>query len=161
MFMEAVIESLKDLEIRHPHVEEQQSSVSTEPQPHEPSRRDNPGDAAARECSVSSLTADPATAIATATATAGSAANDNDMVFELHSPDTSISSIATPLNGVSRESEYTRDSSCSDSSVGIQSSSETDSADGTKATVIVIKNPTSNIMDGLLRRWDLNFFKNR
>lgn len=42
-----------------------------------------------------------------------------------------------------------------------QGSSEADVADGTKVTLKVVKNPTSNIMDGLLRRWDLNFFRNR
>ncbi|GKE06616.1 hypothetical protein Tco_1398634, partial [Tanacetum coccineum] len=41
------------------------------------------------------------------------------------------------------------------------SSSDTDMVDRTKATVTVEKTPSSNIMDGLLRRWDLNFFKNR
>ncbi|KAL3828835.1 hypothetical protein ACJIZ3_017637 [Penstemon smallii] len=34
-----------------------------------------------------------------------------------------------------------------------------DVADGTRVTVKVEKNPTNNIMDGLLRRWD--FFRNR
>ncbi|XP_051152814.1 uncharacterized protein LOC127266575 [Andrographis paniculata] len=42
-----------------------------------------------------------------------------------------------------------------------QSSSEADMADQTKVTVRVEKSPSSNIMDGLLRRWDLNFFRNR
>ncbi|KAI3781381.1 hypothetical protein L2E82_11394 [Cichorium intybus] len=40
-------------------------------------------------------------------------------------------------------------------------SSADDMADGTKATVTVVKSPSSNIMDGLLRRWDFNFFKTR
>ncbi|PWA69534.1 alpha/beta-Hydrolases superfamily protein [Artemisia annua] len=43
----------------------------------------------------------------------------------------------------------------------VVSSSDADMADRTKATVTVVKTPSSNIMDGLLRRWDLNFFKNR
>ncbi|KAL3812729.1 hypothetical protein ACJIZ3_013997 [Penstemon smallii] len=41
------------------------------------------------------------------------------------------------------------------------SSSEVDMADRTTVTVKVEKNPTNNIVDGLLRRWDLNFFRNR
>ena len=41
------------------------------------------------------------------------------------------------------------------------SSSDADMADRTKATVTVERTPSGNIMDGLLRRWDLNFFKNR
>ncbi|KAK4372489.1 hypothetical protein RND71_007873 [Anisodus tanguticus] len=48
-----------------------------------------------------------------------------------------------------------------ETSVSNQSSSSVDTVDGTKATVTVVKNPTSNVMDGLWRRWDLNFFKNR
>lgn len=42
-----------------------------------------------------------------------------------------------------------------------QSSSSTDMVGHTKATVTVVKNPSGNIMDGLMRRWDLSFFKNR
>lgn len=40
-----------------------------------------------------------------------------------------------------------------------RSSSDVDMADRTKVTVEVEKNPTTNIIDGLLRRWD--FFRNR
>lgn len=147
--MEAVIESLKDLEVRHPHSEEQKSSVGSKPP--EPSRRDDPDNASTREQSVSS-TADPATTI--------SALNGKDMASELQSHDTSISYIITTnTNGVSKESGSAGESTRSDSSAGFQSSSEANMADGTKATVTVVKNPASNIMDGLLRRWDLNFFK--
>lgn len=44
---------------------------------------------------------------------------------------------------------------------GLVGSSDADMADRTKATVTVERTPSSNIMDGLLKRWDLNFFKNR
>ncbi|XP_076928953.1 uncharacterized protein LOC143593108 [Bidens hawaiensis] len=40
-------------------------------------------------------------------------------------------------------------------------SSNADMADRAKAMVAVEKGPSSNIMDGLLKRWDLNFFKSR
>lgn len=43
----------------------------------------------------------------------------------------------------------------------VVSSSNADVADRTKAMVTVEKGPSSNIMDGLLKRWDLNFFKSR
>ncbi|KAK6117296.1 hypothetical protein DH2020_048967 [Rehmannia glutinosa] len=44
---------------------------------------------------------------------------------------------------------------------GDQRSSDFDMADRTTVTVKIEKNPTNNILDGLLRRWDLNFFRNR
>ncbi|GKF26795.1 hypothetical protein Tco_0082689 [Tanacetum coccineum] len=43
----------------------------------------------------------------------------------------------------------------------IVSSSDADMVVRTKATFTVGKTLSSNIMDGLLRRWDLNFFNNR
>ncbi|XP_027933366.1 uncharacterized protein LOC114188900 isoform X1 [Vigna unguiculata] len=52
-------------------------------------------------------------------------------------------------------------STSNDSSATLQSSSDTDISHYTKATVTVIKNPTGNVLNGLLRRWDFNFFRNR
>ncbi|GKB93101.1 hypothetical protein Tco_0979238, partial [Tanacetum coccineum] len=43
----------------------------------------------------------------------------------------------------------------------IVSSSDADMVVRTKATFTVGKTLSSNIMDGLLRRWDMNFFNNR
>lgn len=40
-------------------------------------------------------------------------------------------------------------------------SSDADMADRTKATVTVERSQSNNIMDGLLKRWDFNFFKSR
>lgn len=42
----------------------------------------------------------------------------------------------------------------------IQSTSDSDMSANTTATVTVVKNPASNVMDGLIRRWDFNFFRN-
>lgn len=50
-------------------------------------------------------------------------------------------------------------SSHSDSSVSSQCSSDTDISHNTKATLTVIRNPTGHVMNGLLRRWDFNFFR--
>ncbi|KAK3010648.1 hypothetical protein RJ639_011813, partial [Escallonia herrerae] len=151
MFMEAVIESLKDLETRHPHVEETKSTI--EERPPGRSQKDDPDDSFTSERTVSFMT-EPATA---------SAANSHDTASELTSLDTSLSSTEFPLNGAPsmKESGSTCASSCTDTSKGVQSTSNTDMVDCTKATVTVVRNPTSNIMDGLLRRWDLSFFKNR
>ncbi|KAK2979433.1 hypothetical protein RJ640_016394, partial [Escallonia rubra] len=141
MFMEAVIESLKDQETRHPHVEEMKSTGDEGPPG--PSQKDDPDDSFTRERTAS-------------------AANSHDTASELTSPDTSLSSTELPPNVAPsmKESGSTGASSCTDTSKGVQSASNTDVVD-TKATVTVVRNPTSNIMDGLLRRWDLNFFKNR
>ncbi|XP_076927316.1 uncharacterized protein LOC143590852 [Bidens hawaiensis] len=46
-------------------------------------------------------------------------------------------------------------------SASVVSSSDADMSDGTRATVTVERSPSSNIMDGLLKRWDFSFFKNR
>ncbi|KAL8515413.1 hypothetical protein ACS0TY_014204 [Phlomoides rotata] len=54
------------------------------------------------------------------------------------------------------EGEASQTTSPSDNA---RSSSDVDMADRTKVTVEVEKNPTTNIIDGLLRRWD--FFRNR
>lgn len=151
MFMEAIIESLKDLEMRQPQSEEQQSSVSNKPSV--PSRRDDPGDASSMEHRMFPTAETPLANTSSSTV--------NDMTSELQSPDSSSSSYQTPVNHESMESGSTGGSTRSDKLTSFQSSSETDVADGTKATVTVVKNPASNIMDGLLRRWDLNFFKSR
>ncbi|XP_022930530.1 uncharacterized protein LOC111436957 isoform X1 [Cucurbita moschata] len=51
-------------------------------------------------------------------------------------------------------------SSCSNTPANSQSSAETDLSANTKATIAVVRNPTSHILDGLIRRWDLNLFRN-
>ncbi|WOL05451.1 hypothetical protein Cni_G14180 [Canna indica] len=38
-------------------------------------------------------------------------------------------------------------------------SQEADTAAGTRATLVIQKNPSSHVMEGLTRRWSLNFFK--
>ncbi|KAJ4722336.1 Alpha/beta-Hydrolases superfamily protein [Melia azedarach] len=114
MFMEAVLMSLKDLEMRHPE-----------------GRR-----------------------------TANQFA---DLAPQHPSPDTSVSSVGdvfdTPPSSI--ESGSTGTSARTDTSASIQSSLDADVSGNTKATVTVVRNPTGHIMDGLMRRWDLNFFRNR
>uniref|UniRef100_A0A5B7BHQ8 AB hydrolase-1 domain-containing protein n=1 Tax=Davidia involucrata TaxID=16924 RepID=A0A5B7BHQ8_DAVIN len=150
MFMEAVIESLKDLEMRHPHVEEQPSSVSADHS--KPVQKDEPDDSSpAEHCMPLKIEA-----------TATPSEKGPDLASQLQSPDTSVSSMG-PAPGTAPslvESESTGTSARSDTSVGGQSSTDADMADRTKATVTVVKNPANNIMDGLMRRWDFNFFRN-
>ncbi|KAJ0724573.1 putative acylglycerol lipase [Helianthus annuus] len=68
----------------------------------------------------------------------------------------SPSQFVSPCNSTSSAEQ--QPSNMTPSVVG---SSDADVADRTKATVTVERSPSSNIMDGLLKRWDLNFFKSR
>ncbi|CAK9161879.1 unnamed protein product [Ilex paraguariensis] len=151
MFMEAVIESLKDLEMRHPHIDESPSTVATDTP--EPSHKDDSGDSSsANERFPLKTKSNPTLA-----------ANSHDLAAQHPTLDLSISSREPPTNAAPliKESGSTGTPGHTDTSVGNQSSSDADMYDHTRATVTVVKNPTSNIMDGLFRRWDLNFFRNK
>lgn len=83
-------------------------------------------------------------------------------------PDTNVNnkvSLVTAQTPVDAPCDMEGKTSCSvsntDTHSGNQRSSEIDLVDRTTVTVKVEKSPTTNIMDGLLRRWDLNFFKGR
>ncbi|XP_019180811.1 PREDICTED: uncharacterized protein LOC109175893 isoform X2 [Ipomoea nil] len=122
MIMEAVKESLKDLETRPSRAEELSSSTK---QPESLSDYDSQG--STTEQPVPSNES-PTTPLVT---------NGHGSTSELQVADTNKTSVDNPSSG------------------------SIDLVDHTKVTVTVIKNPTSNIMNGLLRRWDLNFFRNR
>ncbi|KAL7220566.1 hypothetical protein ACSBR2_013446 [Camellia fascicularis] len=138
MFMEAVIESLKDLEMRHPHVEEPPSKTDTDP--HELSRKESPS---------KSSTIDHCASSRTESSTTSAATSGCNWASQLPSPNTSVSSMG-PSPGTTPSFVDT------DTSTSMKSSSGADEADCTKATVTVVRNPTNNIV----RRWDLNFFRN-
>ncbi|XP_070042263.1 uncharacterized protein [Nicotiana tomentosiformis] len=149
MLMKAVLESLKDLEVKPPPAEQVSSKVVEElPQPLQDSKEES---ASTKQCTPSKEIS--ASAIV-------SNGHDSDAKVEVQDTD-KVS--ATPANStlLAKEVKSNGASSHRDTSISNQSSSNVDVVDGTKATVTVVKNPTSNIMDGLLRRWDLNFFKNR
>ncbi|KAK8661393.1 hypothetical protein V6N13_090998 [Hibiscus sabdariffa] len=151
MFMEAIIESLKDLDMRHPQTEEQPKTCADSSKS---LRRDeiNSRDACstAEKCSSVPLES-------TSTQVDGS-----NVSLEQASSDTSVSALGhafdTPPS--TEESGSTSISTRTDTSASTQSSSDADMSGGTKATVTVVRNPSSNVMDGLMRRWDLNFFRN-
>ncbi|XP_059650331.1 uncharacterized protein LOC132296105 isoform X2 [Cornus florida] len=144
MFMEAVIESLKDLEMRHPSVEEQPSSTSNDTT--KPSQKENSENSSLTEHKM------PAK-IESTTVPSG-----NPDLASQQSPESVRPAPGTIPSFV--ESGSTGASVHSDTSVGMQSASDTDLDDHTKATLTVVKNPTNNILDGLARRWDFNFFRN-
>ncbi|KAI3524047.1 hypothetical protein L1887_02661 [Cichorium endivia] len=120
MLMEAVLLSLKDLEVKKPESSEMNPTITNHATP---------------------IKADP---------TRTSTASSSDSQSRFMSPCNSTSS-------AERSSNTTVTPSVGPTVV----SSDADMADRTKATVTVERTPSGNIMDGLLRRWDLNFFKNR
>lgn len=175
MFKEAVIESLKELEMRHPHAEDQPPNVGTALP--ESSKKDNQDASSTAEqngplraapvpdsgtnCHVDACSTTEQCGSSKSQPT--SATTDHNLAVDQPSPDTSVSSVEpafdTPKSFIGSESTRTT-SAQSDGSMSIQSSSDADVAGNTKATVTVVKNPASHIMDGLMRRWDFNFFRN-
>ncbi|CAK7332973.1 unnamed protein product [Dovyalis caffra] len=164
MFMEAVIESLKDLEVRHPNAEGQLASVS--PASVKSSQKDKQdassivehGNLLNTPTSSSVKQHDPLKT----ESTSSSAVNDQNLATEDPSPARSASSVGTAFDTPPPmlESESTTTSSCSDTSGSIHGTTDTDLSGNTKATLTVERNPASHVMDGLLRRWDFNLFRN-
>lgn len=148
MLMKAVLESLKDLEVKPPPAEQASSDDVIElPQPLQGAREEL---STAKQCTPSKEISASAIVF-----------NEQNSDAKVQVPDTKKVSV-TPANSTSSAKEVEcNGTSHREKSVSNQSSSSVDTVDGTKATVTVVKNPTSNVMDGLWRRWDLNFFKNK
>ncbi|KAI4345546.1 hypothetical protein L6164_012659 [Bauhinia variegata] len=165
MFMEAVLMSLKDLETKSP-TEQPPSSVSTVSI--EPSEKDDL-DASSPDLSRPSETVSSSFSLhsphskaetnSTSAETRGPLKEETDCNAVIHSPcsESNLSSMVTPPPETS--SENSSASGRSDSCASLQSSSDTDISANTKATLTVEKSPTSHIMDGIMRRWDFNFFR--
>ncbi|XP_049358947.1 uncharacterized protein LOC125823640 isoform X2 [Solanum verrucosum] len=148
MLMKAVLESLKDLEVKPPLAEQASSDAVIElPQPLQDTREEL---STAKQCTPSKEISASAVVF-----------NEHDSDAKVQVPDTKKVSV-TPASSTSSVKEVEcNGASHREKLVSNQSSSSVDTVDGTKATVTVVKNPTSNVMDGLWRRWDLNFFKNK
>lgn len=132
MIMEAMLASLKDMEMRQPRREEPTSTVSNnslEPLHKDASSSSIPESSSPQKTelmpSISTHSRGPATEAAP--------------------------SLVEPVT--------TGVSSCSNT-VDMESSSNTDMSSGTKATVTVVKSQASHGSDSLWRKWDLNFFRN-
>ncbi|XP_010278885.1 PREDICTED: uncharacterized protein LOC104612914 isoform X2 [Nelumbo nucifera] len=159
MIMEAVIESLKDLEVRQPIPTEKEQIPNVSTSSPECSRKDN------IEASSTSKNCRPLKMDESSTSATDSHGSD----YERHGPDASVSSSGTkyktPPSSINIESIGT--SACRETSASVQCPSEgdrsqqdaADMSDGTRATLTVQKNPNNHIMDGLMHRWGLNFFK--
>ncbi|KOM53483.1 hypothetical protein LR48_Vigan09g214200 [Vigna angularis] len=87
----------------------------------------------------------------------------SDVREPLKAESNSISMIPTPLPSLSSNKISPLDTGniTESASTSNDSSSDTDISHNTKATVTVIKNPTGNVLNSLMRRWDFNFFRNR
>ncbi|XP_068658424.1 uncharacterized protein [Aristolochia californica] len=140
MFMEAVIESLKDLGTRHPHENNQPSPENTI-DPHQSEK----GDAA-------TSAADSNGSKETDSTSSTSASNGDAVACE----EASLCASVAPQSSDARSRNTKVASTVEDSS----SSSIDDGTSGTRATLTVEKNPASHVLEGLVHRWGLNFFKN-
>ncbi|CAL9173688.1 unnamed protein product [Musa hybrid cultivar] len=140
MIMEAMIESLKDLEMRHQ--QDTHSAVD----------------------SATSKSADDLEAFT------GESGGPNDTAERSTSSSTSCNSTVDPNLNQSQDVEAACKNSAGCVTLGDDcgevnrstsaQDADADAAAGTRATLVVQKNPTSHIMEGLSRRWGLNFFKN-
>ncbi|KAH9683063.1 Hydrolase 4 domain-containing protein [Citrus sinensis] len=167
MFMEAVIMSLKDLEMRHPEVE-QPTSVAAD-------SFKSSGQGATNDCSTTDHCKPSESETSSSSieqlrpmyteSTSTSLVNSRNLAPQHPSPDTSVSSVGdafdTPPSSVESASTGTSARTDTSATASTQSSADADVSSNTKATVTVVKNPAGHVMEGLMRRWDLNFFRNR
>lgn len=159
--------SLKDLEMRHPEAE-QPTSVAAD-------SFKSSGQGATDDCSTtdhckpsesetSSSSIEQLRPIYTES-TSTSLVNRRNLAPQHPSPDTSVSSVGdafdTPPSSVESASTGTSARTDTSATASTQSSADADVSSNTKATVTVVKNPAGHVMEGLMRRWDLNFFRNR
>ena len=182
MFMEAVIQSLKDMEIKNPQAEQLPAinvgTVSVEPSHKDDSNASSQHISGPKEREPSLVkhsTESKSKTISTASEECIPIKAESNSVSAIHpqnlaSPGPSLSLEAaptllpppqpTPDTSSVTESSNASGSARSDSSASVQSSSDTDISHNTKATVTVVRNPAGHVMDGLMRRWDFNFFRN-
>jgi len=141
MVMEAIMESLKDMKMSQPLEDTSScaSSNSTETCQENGKPSSWAADEDSRGPSQSNLT------LISGTNASGSQASQS-----LH-----ISN-GCPPKALSLESSPQASSVKSDQ---LTNTSSTESADGTKAMVTVVKNSSGHIIDGLFKRWDRNFFR--
>lgn len=177
--IQMLMEAVKDQEIRNPQVDQPHaSSVST--MSVEPSDKDD-SHASSHEVSKpveteSSLVKhnmhSTAETISTASDVCGSLEAESNSISVIHSQNLASEPSAVPslssreapppldTSSVSESCNTTSASAVSDSSASVQCSSDTDISHNTKATLTVVRNPASHVMDGLIRRWDFRFFRN-
>lgn len=133
MIMEAIIESLKDMEPR----QDLQSNVDTTP--------NDPSSCGTQPSTAESNGLSPNAADNTVSASPISGSS------EAPATDTVRSQACAPTESSSIKSVV--------SDVSTTDNGNADTADGTRATLVVQKNPASHVIEGLAHRWGLSFFK--
>ncbi|XP_015888233.3 uncharacterized protein LOC107423223 [Ziziphus jujuba] len=167
MFMEAVLLSLKELEMRSPQRQSEEQLEST-PDSFKSVQKDDHLDAASsadhlqllKTESTSSSLEHCGLSKTETTSSSVDKANDSEpkqLPADTREPSAGSASDTPPS---ASESRSTEPSTYSDTSRSSQTSSDSDLSANTKATLTVERNPTSHVMEGLMRRWDFNFFRN-
>lgn len=174
MLMEAVMESLKDLKMKNAQEEKQASSACIDT--NDLLKIDECGVSLIDHCGVlhpeatstsnddhkaeSALTSEKYSISFKPEST--SVARDLNSVSDrcYDKSESSVGPTSYPLPSTAGTESAGASSCSSNTPANNQSSAETDLSANTKATVTVVRNPASHIMDGLIRRWDLNFFRN-
>jgi hypothetical protein len=143
--MEAVKESLKHRELQNPQVEQPPAKSSDKDESrassHEISKPMETESSSVKHMHSTAQTTSAASGVSDPLETESNAASSETSL------DTSSSNT---VNG----------SSHSNSSASSKCSSEIDISHKTKATLTVIRNPAGHVMNGLMRRWDFNIFRN-
>ncbi|KAK9161387.1 hypothetical protein Syun_007728 [Stephania yunnanensis] len=160
MLMEAVLESLKDLEPRQPQEEEKVVSTASSESP-ESSKRDDQESFSIEHHRLlkteNRSTSEPNSISDPSSEQPSQALSLSSMP---PSSDTDSSTIDLEIVGTSSSSDASSRVQTSSSNNNDKSTQEADTSGGTRATLKVQKNPANHVMDGLLHRWGLNFFKN-
>lgn len=167
MFMEAVMLSLKDLDTRNPQPQAEEQRASAGPDSlKSPQKDDKPEAASSIEHHEHSKTE----ATSTSSQQSGLSKEDSTStsVTKTHVSEHNHQTLDSrepsmePASDVSRSAKGSGNlgPSHNATSSSTQSTSEADLSSKTKATLTVERNPASNIMDGLIRRWDFSFFRN-
>ncbi|CAJ2634501.1 unnamed protein product [Trifolium pratense] len=160
MLMEAVMMSLKDLEVQNPKAEQPPAPASSVANVTVESSDKRSSSLViqstdSKSITISTSSEEPVPLKAEPnTIAAKSLVSEPSLTGGAQPPSPQVHTLSVT------ESSNTSGSGRSDSSASLQSSSDADISHNTKATVTVVKNPTGHVMDGLMRRWDFNFFKN-
>lgn len=144
--MEAIIESLKDMELRQPQ-EILQSNVDTAS-----------NDQSSHETEASTLESNGLSSKAVGSTISASSISESSEIPGADTARLSLPAESSTLND-SMGGEDTSDSAQSSACGSSSNQPDANTADGMRATLVVQKNPSSHIMEGLAHRWRLNFFK--
>ncbi|KAI3979910.1 hypothetical protein MKX01_042564 [Papaver californicum] len=167
MLMEAVLESLKDLDTKHTN-EAQSPNVDTKSPESSSSQKDNPKSfqeensrSSGTDCTTStSENTNDLTSSNTKILSATMEQKQHTVTTAPSSTESKSPAALSKLRNAVKSSTQSNAPNTSGNKSPAPPTQDDDMAGGTRATITVQKNPSSNIMDGLMHRWGLNFFKN-